>query len=37
MFAIGAAMIWFVVKYGGVAGGGADPVTVPIQVGVGAW
>jgi hypothetical protein len=36
MFAIGAAMIWFVIKYGGVAGG-AEPVTVPIHVGVGAW
>ena len=37
MFAIGAAMIWFVIKYGGVASGSADSVTVPIQVGVAAW
>jgi len=36
MFAIGAAMIWFVIKYGGIAGG-ADSVSVPIRVGVGAW
>jgi len=36
MFAIGAAMIWFVIKYGGI-DSGADSVSVPIQVGVGAW
>jgi hypothetical protein len=36
MFAIGAAMIWFVIKYGGVAGGAVDSVTVPVTVGVGA-
>jgi hypothetical protein len=36
MFAIGAAMIWFVIKYGGVAGG-ADPVSVPIQLGIQGW
>jgi len=33
MFAIGAAMIWFVVKYGGTVGGNVDPKTVPIVIG----
>jgi hypothetical protein len=32
MFAIGAAMIWFVVKYGGTASSAVDGVSVPIQV-----
>lgn len=34
MFAIGASMIWFVVKYGGTASGAVDPTTIPITIGV---